>query len=389
MPGKTIKILFIHTYYKQRGGEDHAFESEVALFKKKGYEVNVLTFSNRSHSILKFLFFPFNLVSYFKTVAAINRFKPTVVHIHNLFFAASPSILYAIKRSNIPTVLTVHNFRFFCPSGTLFNKNEIYTKSIGTNFPWQAVKDRVYNGYALSTFFVAFTFWMHKQLRSWNKIDTLIFLNDHVKNWFEKTNPILFGNKTAIRVNATDYRRVHESEREDSLLFVGRLSPEKGILFLLKAMTGSLVTLKVIGDGILKQKVQASAQRCSNILYLGYQNKNFIVEQLSKCSALVLGSGCMEMAPLTAIEAMACGTPIIAPDIVTLQSIVVDNYNGFLYKFNDVNSFRQVIERYRHLSEEDKDRIRLNALQYFENNFTEDHSYKVGKAIYQDLLQER
>src|SRR5690348_10417313 len=107
-----LKILFIHTYYKQRGGEDCVFESEVSLFKERGYNVEVLTFCNKKNSLIKFLFFPFNISAYFKTCKVIKKFSPSIVHIHNLFFAASPSVLYAIKKYKIPCVLTVHNFRF-------------------------------------------------------------------------------------------------------------------------------------------------------------------------------------------------------------------------------------------------------------------------------------
>jgi glycosyltransferase involved in cell wall biosynthesis len=174
--------------------------------------------------------------------------------------------------------------------------------------------------------------------------------------------------------------------RDNSFIFIGRLSPEKGVLFLLKAFLNSSEKLKVIGDGVLRKKVQAIAERHLNITYLGYQNKAFIAEQLNRCGALVMGSGCMEMAPLTAIEAMACGTPVIAPDIITLRSIIVDGYNGLFYKFNDMDSFRQVIRKYINLSEEDRSIISFNARQYYENNFTEEASYKIGKAIYQDLL---
>lgn len=383
-----IKILFIHTYYQQRGGEDHAFEADVALFKKKGYEVDVLTFSNRQNALLKFLFFPFNVVSYFKTRAAIKRFNPSIVHIHNLFFAASPSVLYAIKHSNVPSVLTVHNFRFFCPSGTLFNKDGLYTKSIGTKFPWNAVKDRVYNGYAIATFLVAFSFWLHKQLKSWNKIDTLVFLNDHVKNLFESTNPILFTNRTVIKSNAIGGMDYLGLQRDQSFIFIGRLSPEKGLLFLLEAFSYSSAKFKVVGDGVLKQKVQALAKVNPNIIYLGYQKREFIAEQLNKCGALVLGSGCMEMAPLIVIEAMACGTPVIAPDIITLRKFIVDGYNGMYYKPNDKQSFLQVIEKFLHLPEKDKNTYSLNARQYYETEFTEEASYKAGKTIYQNLLKD-
>jgi glycosyltransferase involved in cell wall biosynthesis len=386
MAEKKIKILFIHTYYKQRGGEDHAFESEVALFKDRGYDVEVLTFANRHNSILKFLFFPFNVLSYLKTHTTIRRYSPSVVHVHNLFFAASPSILYAIKRNKIPCVLTVHNFRFFCPSGTLFNKNNIYTKSIGTTFPWQAIRDKVYNGFTASTFLVAFSFWLHKRLKSWNHIDVLIFLNKYAKDLFKETDPISYNNKIIVKANATEDLRIEKIQRGDAFLFVGRLSREKGLFFLLDAFSKSRQTLFVIGDGPFKEKVISASEKHPNIKYLGYQQKEMIVEQLNKCGALVLGSGCMEMAPLTVIEAMACGTPVIAPDIITLHGFILEGYNGLFYEFNNLNSFNDAIERFNGLTDVEKTVMGQNARCYYEQNFTQQASYEVLKGIYHDLL---
>jgi glycosyltransferase involved in cell wall biosynthesis len=309
-----------------------------------------------------------------------------VVHVHNLFFAASPSILYAIKRNKIPCVLTVHNFRFFCPSGTLFNKNNIYTKSIGTTFPWQAIRDKVYNGFTASTFLVAFSFWLHKRLKSWNHIDVLIFLNKYAKDLFKETDPISYNNKIIVKANATEDLRIEKIQRGNAFLFVGRLSREKGLFFLLDAFSKSRQTFFVIGDGPFKEKVINASEKHSNIKYLGYQQKENIVEQLNKCGALVLGSGCMEMAPLTVIEAMACGTPVIAPDIITLHGFILEGYNGLFYEFNNLNSFNDAIERFNGLTDVEKKVMGQNARCYYEQNFTQQASYEVLKGIYHDLL---
>ncbi len=87
----------IHTKYQYSGGEDTVVNEEIELLKSKGIIVDLLYFNNVSHSLLKLLQLPFNLASYNITKKKLNEFRPDIVHIHNLHFGASPSIIYAIK----------------------------------------------------------------------------------------------------------------------------------------------------------------------------------------------------------------------------------------------------------------------------------------------------
>ena len=135
-----MRVLFIHTKYKERGGEDSVVENEMLLLKENGHEVKVLYFNNSKYSLLSLLLLPFNIFSYLKVSREINHFKPDVVHLHNLHFAASPSVIWAVSRKHIPMVKTLHNHRLLCPSGTLFHNNKVYLKSLSQSFPWNAVK---------------------------------------------------------------------------------------------------------------------------------------------------------------------------------------------------------------------------------------------------------
>ena len=123
-----MKILLIHSYYQVRGGEDSVYENDKLMLEENGYDVESMSFYNTGHSLIKILQLPFNFFSCKKVERKLRKFQPDIVHIHNMHFAASPSIIRAIKHKNIPCIVNLHNFRLVCPSGTLFFKNNLYTK---------------------------------------------------------------------------------------------------------------------------------------------------------------------------------------------------------------------------------------------------------------------
>jgi len=108
-----MKVLFIHTNYItnyiEKGGEDVVFETEKAKIQQNGITVKSLVFDNFKHTFFKILFQHFNPLSYFKTIKEIKIFKPDVIHVHNLHFAASPSVIWAANLYKVPIVMTLHN----------------------------------------------------------------------------------------------------------------------------------------------------------------------------------------------------------------------------------------------------------------------------------------
>src|SRR4051794_15009199 len=97
-----MKVLIVHTSYKFKGGEDTVVSEEMKLLKANGVSVELLEFSNEGNTLLNVLQLPFNLGSWIKTRKKLKSYKADVVHVHNLHFAASPSVLYAIRSKGIP-----------------------------------------------------------------------------------------------------------------------------------------------------------------------------------------------------------------------------------------------------------------------------------------------
>jgi glycosyltransferase involved in cell wall biosynthesis len=383
---QQLKVLLIHSYYQYRGGEDVVFERETSLLKDAGYDVAELRFNNIKLSFLKFLLLPFNPFSYFKVMKAIKRFAPDVVHIHNFFFAASPSILYAIRKCKKPCCVTVHNFRFFCPSCTLFHNHKLYSKGLKKGFPWEPIKDKVYRNSAMATFWVSFCYWLHTLLKTWNKIDALLFVNPYAHALMEQLNPLHYSGIMTVKENFMDDCAEAMLQRNSSFLYIGRLSEEKGIDTLLAAFKGINKNITIIGDGPLKNKVEQFASENVNCNYIGFQQKERIIQELKQCEALIVSSICMEMAPLTLVEAMACGTPVIASDVETLKSFISDKKNGILFRAGNEQSLQNAVFHFGSMPLIKKQAISKKARATYETYFTKEKSFTNLSVIYNGLI---
>jgi glycosyltransferase involved in cell wall biosynthesis len=152
-----VKILFVHTFYKLQGGEDAVVQNEMDLLRRNGHEVELLSFSNTGGGLLKLLFMPYNPFSYRATKEKLKAFHPDIVHLHNLHFAASASVIRAIHHARIPMVMTIHNYRLLCPSGSLYHDNKLFLDSLKAEFPWAAVRKGVYKDSKIITFWLAFS----------------------------------------------------------------------------------------------------------------------------------------------------------------------------------------------------------------------------------------
>src|SRR5688572_15009132 len=185
-----MKILLVHNYYKQAGGEDIIFQSESELLSAHGHFVERLVFDNKTiktffDTLISGLRSIYNPVSASALRKRIELFNPDIIHVHNFIPLASPSIFFVARKFNIPIVLTLHNYRLICPSATLFYNGKIYEKSIHATFPFDAVIKGVYRNSPIQTFVLAAMIVLHRMLDTWRtKVDCYIALSHFAKDKF-------------------------------------------------------------------------------------------------------------------------------------------------------------------------------------------------------------
>ena len=380
----------IHNRYRYQGGEDAVFLAESQLLAHYGNAVEQLVFDNRDFpdNLNKFIQGfrgIYNVKSALTLRKAIKRFKPDVIHVHNFFPLASPSIFYEAKKCNIPTVVTLHNFRLLCPSGTLYYNGEIYEQNTGKLFPWDGIIKGVYRSSRIETLGLAVITVLHNLIGTWkNKVDRFIVLTEFARKKFSGSALRANFNQFIVKPNFVEDFGKGEVDREDYFLIAGRLSEEKGIDIALKAAAQGRFKLIIIGDGPLKDLVVNACISNPNISYLGFQQKDVIIKHLKRCTALLLPSVCYEGFPISLLESFATATAVIVSRLGPLAEIVEDFKNGLHFAPGNAND---LAEKMTMLASDPtlRKRIGENARSTYLNNYTPEENYKKLMDIYTKL----
>jgi glycosyltransferase involved in cell wall biosynthesis len=375
-----MRILVVHTYYKHKGGEDSVVANEIELLRSAGIEVEQLSFSNKGSTLLKLVQVPFNYGSYRKTIQKVRAFKPDILHIHNLHFSGSAAVIYAAEKLKIPIVMTLHNYRLLCPSGSLYHNNQIFLSSLKPGFAWQAVKDGVYQNSKAITFWIAASMYLHEKLGTWKKIDRFILLGQHSKALFADSKFADFADRMVVKPNfcfsspqsaaAANSAIAQSGSKPSCFLYVGRLTEEKGVLVLLKAFAASGHSLNIVGTGPLEDLVKDHSFRYPNISFLGAQPREKVYELLERATALIFPSVWYETFGMVVIEAFSKGVPVIASDLGNIKNMVADGLNGLRFKVGDENDLQEKIIFFEQLGIEEREVYRKNARQTYLNHYS-------------------
>ena len=383
-----MKILYIHTRYFEKGGEDVVYQNEKQLMEASGNETKTLLFDNRKYSAVKFILLLFNPFSFVKVYRTISKFNPQIIHVHNWYFGASPSVFIAAKIKRVPIVLTLHNFRILCPSAVFLADNKIYTHSINRTFPIQAILKKVNKNSFFFTFWLLLSTRLNHILGTWSGIDKFICLTDYSKNILAESYLKINKNKIIVKPNSVEeVFRDLSIRRHHHFLYVGRLTEAKGLLLILETFKNSPYSLHIIGEGPLKPYVEKTCKENSNIKYFNFQNKQEINIAMQKCSAVIFPSICFEPFGLVIIEAFSCSTPVIASNLGGPADLVTNGINGLHFTADSTKDLKLKLAHWVNLNSEQKSEYASNAYTTYRNNFTpKNNSYQLN-TIYRSLVK--
>jgi glycosyltransferase involved in cell wall biosynthesis len=390
---ERMRILIIHNRYKEAGGEDAVFAEEAKLLFTKENIVDSIEFDNKEirtgrQRLLTGLGILYNFKSASILEEKLLSFYPDIIHIHNFMVAASPSLFYVARKFGIPVVVTLHNYRLICPTGTLFFDGKIYEKSIKRLFPTHSILNRVYRNSFIETAAIAFSMSLHNVIGTWrDRVAKFIVLTEFARQKFSDSALRVTKDQMVVKSNFVCDGGYGQTSREDFFLFVGRLSEEKGIRVLLKSATQFHFNLVMIGEGPLRELVMDYTRLFANITYLGHLGKPSVLNHMKRCKALIFPSIWYEGFPITILEAFSTGTPVIASDIGGLSEIVEENINGLLFEPGNEN---ELTERIMFLCNDTAASVQLgtNARKTYELKYTAEINYNNLMAIYRSVLHE-
>jgi len=357
-----MKILLVHNYYRDRGGEDVYFDSLVKLLKKNGCQV--ITFTKKSSDIIsidkkveaiKSLFNLNNKINR-ELSGLISKERPDVAHFHNLYPSIGPAAYYVCKKYNIPIVQTIHNYRLSWPEGIFFSPSRSWIYSL--------------------IFSLSILFNLKKKV--YDLVDYFIFPSRFAYNYYLKHARFKIKKYSIIFHFADIKLSVKPIKKSNYFLFAGRFSQEKGIIPLLQVFSKlPKINLLVIGDGPEKYLVDRY-KKCGNIKILGWLKKEQLNFYIKRALGVVIPSLSYEVLPLSAIESLSLGTLIIVPKTAVFEEIIKDKKGVIFFRYNDFNDLQnKIIKTF-------KNPPTLKNISY--NEFSPDKHYLSLKRIYKRLI---
>lgn len=362
-----MRIAFVHSFYSSRSpsGENECVLSQLEALREAGHELLLLArHTDRDQNLPAYAArAAFRVVTGFgpDPTDRLTRFRPDVVHVHNLF----PNIgTRWVRRWPGPLVATLQNFRAFCANGYLLRAGAVCT-ACPDGRPIAALQHACYRGSRTATLPLVV-----KNARGVEH-DPLLAHADRVVAVSERASSVyarygvsasrleVIPNYVArVRTAATD---PPSSER---WLGAGRLSPEKGFRELLAHWPPD-VPLDIVGDGpdrdVLERETTSGAVR-----FLGAVPRGQLRERLGAYTGLAFPSRWYEGSPLIVAEGLEAGLPIVALRGNTASDIVLSHGVGEVY--DDRESLDSAIGRVRDAGR----RLRQHARRCFEAVFTQE-----------------
>ncbi len=387
-----MKILAVHNSYQQPGGEDVVFSAERRLLQEHGHQV--ISYHRSNHEVeqlgkLQQLKMTSDLVHSSNSKREIEKIlkaeAPDVVHVHNTFMMISPSIFETCQEMNVPVLQTLHNFRLLCPAWSLSREGRVCEECIDHSL-WRGVWHGCYRNSHLMTAAVALMLQVHRGRNTWNEsVDGYVALSEFARHKFVENG--LPAAKMHVKPNFVSEDPGERDSEGDYALFVGRLSPEKGVSTLLNAWTklGTPMPLVIAGEGPERAALEAQAAHLSNVKFTGRISAEQVRCSMKRAAFLVMPSVWYEGFPMTIAESFACGTPVICSKLGAMQEIVDHHRTGLHFMPDDAEDLRQQVE-YALSHPAELATMGKAARQEYEQRYTAEINYAMLMNIYEQTI---
>jgi glycosyltransferase involved in cell wall biosynthesis len=276
--------------------------------------------------------------------AMIKEFQPDVAHIRSIYHHLSPSILWELRAQNIPVVYHLNDFKLLCPNYNFVAAGRACEMCKGGAF-WQALRTRCYPGTAARATLVAEAY-VHRWFGTYRRcVDRFLAPSRFVRDKF-----VEHGWDAALFEVLPHFQNIHamcEPSKDGPILYFGRLSAEKGVDDLIRAMQQvPHIRLVIAGDGPQKNELERLAKglKLTNVEFVGHLGPEERDRRIAQSRFTVLPSRAYETLGKTILESYSHARALIASDLGSRRELVRDGETGLLYRAGNVNQLADTIQ---------------------------------------------
>ncbi len=378
-----MRVLILHSRYLSgaTSGENRVVDDEAQLLAEAGHDVDVwdpVPSDARGARLVG------TAARAIWSTEAMNRVRglirgldAEIVHCHNLFPILSPAVLRAARSEGAAVVMTLHNYRLLCLPATFIRDGRVCEDCLGRE-PWPGVVHACYRGSRLGSATLATSLGLHRAIRTFEQVTTFLAVSRFVRDkHVEGGWP---GDRIDVKPNFA-----WTSERREGpgryFLYLGRLSPEKGVSTLLKAWRRSSAHLLIVGDGPAARALRREAP--SNVDFRSAVSAAEVPALIQQARAVLLPSECYEGQPRTILEAYAAGVPVVASDIGALPE-AVPSEAGLLVPPGEADAWADSVERL--LDDRESERLGHGAWQLWRERYSPERALENLEEAYRRAL---
>ena len=414
-----MRILQVHKYYskKRGGGSVTAFFEIIKILEKNGHTVSVFSMKDSENEkseyeryFTKHLDFNeknnvwekikmvgkviFNREAQKKIEKIIQAEKPEIAHLHNFYHYLSPSIIFSLKKNKIPMIMTLHDYKLICPNYKLFSQGKICENCRGGRYYHCFLKKCVKNSYSFSLVAMLEAY-LHKFLKTYEKVDLFI-----ASSKFMKEKCVEFGispEKIKILKNPFDTKNFGlNKEEENYFLYYGRLSEEKGISDLIKAVAKihqenflEKDKLLIVGKGPEEKNLKKLVQKLKmerKISFLGFKQGEDLKKIIASSKFTVLPSVWYDNLPLTILESQLLKKPVIVSDLGGSKELMIENETGFIFQGGNIDDLGEKIKKMLNLNFLEREKMGEKARKNISEVNDEKNLYSQLLKIYKEVI---
>lgn len=381
-----MKVLIVHNNYGKYSGEEAVVDKMAAMFQKMGHEVCFFRQTSEGSretlngKVKGFLCGLYSRNGVKGMREALQREKPDVVNVHNLYPFISPAALFECKRAGVPIIMTVHNFRLICPTGLFMRNGKPCEHCLERGNEWGCIWHNCEHsilksiGYAVRN---AAARWTRAYM---DCVDRFACITD-----FQRQKLVAAGygiGRMVVIPNSVDVPQEVEPTVGTYVAYIGRLSYEKGYDLLIEvAHRHPEISFRFAGA----QRGESNTAYPSNVEFTGYLKGEKLKEFIKGSRFLIMPSRWYEGFPMVILEAAQQGKSVVGPNHGGFTEIIGTEAEaiGKLFEPGQVDDLEQKIT---HLWTNPQECMRLGLMAF--DKLKRRYSSEVVSKQWMHLLEE-